>query len=214
MILYVFLLFAAIWVFAAYRVLVHNEDDRPPKTPLAKRIQALKDQRQHQNLINQIESESNAPSTTISDPPAQLPSEKPTDVSGDNMGCIWPPVGPDGAYPCGSDHLPYTNLEVPKFWTPLDEDYPSWRSYVNGEETIFIMIASYRDFQCRETITSAFSRASHPERLFIGAVDQVIPGDIGCLDLEKPCSEDPNQVSQHQHIHVQYLIFTVMRISR
>lgn len=50
---------------------------------------------------------------------------------------------------------------------------------VNGQETIFLMIASYRDFQCRETIESAYRMADHPERLFVGAVDQVVPGDIG-----------------------------------
>ena len=55
------------------------------------------------------------------------------------------------------------------------------------------MIASYRDFQCRETITSAYMRSDHPERLFIGAVDQTVPGDIGCLDIEIPCSQDSSQ---------------------
>eukprot|EP01035_Chromulina_nebulosa_P021023 gene21023-27246_t len=55
------------------------------------------------------------------------------------------------------------------------------------------MIASYRDFQCRETIASAFNKADHPERLFVGAVDQVVAGDIGCLDNEVPCSINPDQ---------------------
>ena len=64
---------------------------------------------------------------------------------------------------------------------------------VNGEETIFLMIASYRDFQCRETITSAYNRSDHPERLYVGAVDQVVPGDIGCLDVDPPCSVNPDQ---------------------
>ncbi|CAM9100166.1 unnamed protein product, partial [Ectocarpus fasciculatus] len=56
------------------------------------------------------------------------------------------------------------------------------------------MIASYRDFQCRETITKAFLRADDPSRLFIGAVDQIVAGDIGCLTMEVPCSQDPSQV--------------------
>jgi hypothetical protein len=55
------------------------------------------------------------------------------------------------------------------------------------------MIASYRDFQCRETIASAFAKSDHPERLFVGAVDQIVPGDIGCLDVAVPCSKDPSQ---------------------
>lgn len=88
-----------------------------------------------------------------------------------------------------------TQLKVPKFWEP-DNSIPLEQqgSKVNGVETIFLMIASYRDFQCRETITSAFSRADHPEALFIGAVDQVTEGDIGCTTLDIPCSENPDQV--------------------
>ena len=60
---------------------------------------------------------------------------------------------------------------MPRFWEPpKNEDLFKMGSRVNGEETIFLMIASYRDFQCRETITSAFKRADHPERLFIGTI--------------------------------------------
>jgi hypothetical protein len=36
------------------------------------------------------------------------------------------------------------------------------------ERTIFIAIASYRDFQCRFTVESAFKRAKHPERIRVG----------------------------------------------
>ena len=110
----------------------------------------------------------------------------------------WPPVlsdqttMPDGD---GYDIMPMIDLKVPRFFLPKEgEDYNKVGSKVNGEETIFLMIASYRDFQCRETITSAYSRADHPERLYIGAVDQVVPGDIGCLDLDVPCSEDSSQM--------------------
>jgi hypothetical protein len=45
----------------------------------------------------------------------------------------------------------------------------------------------------RETITSAYKKSDHPERLFIGAVDQTIAGDTGCLDLAIPCSQDNTQ---------------------
>ena len=94
----------------------------------------------------------------------------------------------------GYDTLKLTGLQVPRFWEAKPgEDLNKVGSKVNGEETIFLMIASYRDFQCRETIASAFNKADHPERLFIGAVDQISEGDVGCLDLEVPCSEDPNR---------------------
>ncbi len=108
----------------------------------------------------------------------------------------WPPVAADGSIPSkdGFDIMPIIDLKVPKFWVPKpDQDWNQVGSKINGEETIFLMIASYRDFQCRETITSAFMRADHPERLFIGAVDQVVAGDTGCLDIEIPCSVDNTQ---------------------
>jgi len=111
----------------------------------------------------------------------------------------WPPVQPDGSIAPdeGEDTMPLIGLKVPRFWEAppgtTDAELNVMGSKVNGEETIFLMIASYRDFQCRETITSAFSRADHPERLFVGAVDQTVPGDVGCLDLEVPCEQDPSQ---------------------
>jgi hypothetical protein len=109
----------------------------------------------------------------------------------------WPPVRPDGTIPAedGYDIMTLTELQVPKFWSP-DESIPLEKqgAKVNGIQTIFLMIASYRDFQCRETITSAFKRADHPEALFIGAVDQLSDGDIGCTTLDVPCEDDPTQM--------------------
>lgn len=109
---------------------------------------------------------------------------------------MWPPVLSDLTIPeeDGFDNMPYSGLKVPRFWEPSGDVLKSG-SKVNGEETIFLMIASYRDFQCRETITSAFAKADHPERLFIGAVDQIAPGDkdLGCLDIAVPCDQNPNQ---------------------
>jgi Glycosyltransferase (GlcNAc) len=109
----------------------------------------------------------------------------------------WPPVGLNGSIPSneGYDIMPLTGLKVPRFWVAPDGvDINKIGTKVNNFETIFLMIASYRDFQCRETIISAFSRCDHPERLFVGAVDQFVPGDIGCAQVDTPCHIDPNQV--------------------
>ena len=109
---------------------------------------------------------------------------------------VWPPVQHDGTILAtdGIDIMPVIGLKVPRFYLPDSEsEMNKVGSKVNGQETIFLMIASYRDFQCRETITSAYMRSDHPERLFIGAVDQVVPGDIGCLDIDIPCSVDDTQ---------------------
>jgi hypothetical protein len=90
--------------------------------------------------------------------------------------------------------MPILGIKVPRFWGAVPgTDLNTIGSKVNNEETILLMIASYRDFQCRETIESAFTRADHPERLFVAAVDQVVDGDIGCLDLEVPCSQNSEQ---------------------
>jgi hypothetical protein len=80
----------------------------------------------------------------------------------------WPPVQPDGSILPneGTEIMPITGLAVPRFWEAAPgSDLDKLDDRVNGHETIFLMIASYRDFQCRETIASAFSRADHPERL-------------------------------------------------
>ena len=52
-------------------------------------------------------------------------------------------------------------------------------------ETIFLAIASYRDFQCADTVESAFARATHPERIRVTVVDQTRAG------VDKPCSAPP-----------------------
>ena len=84
--------------------------------------------------------------------------------------------------------------KLPPFWKPSPHlDLDSTGTTVNGEPTIFLMVASYRDFQCRETITSALSRATHPDRVVVAAVEQNAAGDVGCTTPSKPCEEDPTQ---------------------
>jgi len=70
-------------------------------------------------------------------------------------------------------------------------------------ETIFVAIASYRDFQCRQTIESAFSRAKYPERLRIAVVDQYVHNfeqnnpsysEPICSKTDHPCSSHPQQI--------------------
>ena len=40
------------------------------------------------------------------------------------------------------------------------------------ERTIFVAIASYRDFQCRYTVESIFNRAKNPHRIRIGKMNK------------------------------------------
>jgi Glycosyltransferase (GlcNAc) len=63
-----------------------------------------------------------------------------------------------------------------------------------SQRTIYVGIASYRDFECRSTVESIFLRAQHPERIRVGVVDQIVDGeDVLCNDPIVPCTENPNQ---------------------
>lgn len=85
-----------------------------------------------------------------------------------------------------------TEMYLPKFWSlPLHNKQhfsreqamqigtcvqpdPVTGSHTRGDacpmkaRTIFIAIASYRDFECRSTLESAFGAATHPERIRVG----------------------------------------------
>jgi len=61
------------------------------------------------------------------------------------------------------------------------------------DRTIFVAIASYRDWQCRFTIESIFSRAKYPERVRVGVVDQITDGDDQCDVPIKSCDDEPLQ---------------------
>lgn len=85
----------------------------------------------------------------------------------------------------------HTEMFVPHFWSPpihngelmsretamkigscTEPDHEG--NFVRGDKcpeelrTIFVTIASYRDFQCRFTIESAFLRAKNPDRIRVG----------------------------------------------
>lgn len=61
-------------------------------------------------------------------------------------------------------------------------------------ETIFVAVASYRDYQCSTTVESAFSRATHPERIRVAVVNQIHGDDKSCaIPPEGPCELFPHQ---------------------
>jgi len=112
--------------------------------------------------------------------------------------------------------LEIPNMTVPAFYDPPQfEPHGGIRSYlgnygkklmtptqalsvgskVNGLQTIFVAIASYRDFQCRQTVESIFTRATNPERIRVAVIDQIEKEvDVPCSQPESPCDEDPSQV--------------------
>ena len=108
-----------------------------------------------------------------------------------------------------------TKLSVPCFWSDplLNGNLMSSKlatkigTYVDGEtdidpkskglpdeRTIFVGIASYRDWQCRYTVESIFNRAKFPNRIRVGVIDQITQdeGDPSCgIDI-KPCNLYPD----------------------
>ena len=62
-------------------------------------------------------------------------------------------------------------------------------------ETIFVSIASYRDYRCPKTVRQLFNQATYPSRMRVGIVDQIKPGtDLNCAKPERPCSENPDDI--------------------
>ena len=74
-------------------------------------------------------------------------------------------------------------------------------------ETIFVAIASYRDYMCPDTVESAFLRATHPERLRVTVVDQTKAGvDKPCsLPPRGSCDDDPTQMACKFKDNIDYL---------
>lgn len=109
------------------------------------------------------------------------------------------------------------SIDLPKFWSPPvhhNEQFTrpkamqigtcsqpdQFGNYQRGDEcplqqrTIFVAIASYRDWQCKHTVTSIFKRAKHPERIRVAVVDQIVDGDDICDEpISGTCESIPDQ---------------------
>ena len=118
------------------------------------------------------------------------------------------------------------DMSVPKFWVPninlphagerlmtqeealaigskITIPNPDFSTDKSGEkelvlETVFIMIASYRDWQCPRTLESIFTRAKYPERVRVAVVDQMDTTS----GLEIPCGEPPRECDGVNADHV------------
>lgn len=85
----------------------------------------------------------------------------------------------------------FRRVPPPAEYTPYPgTDIDSIGSKVDGRPTIYVSVASYRDSRCTATVESLFERAKHPDRVFVGIVQQNSPGstDADCLRTRKPCS--------------------------
>mmetsp|Transcript_10863 Transcript_10863/g.32151 ORF Transcript_10863/g.32151 Transcript_10863/m.32151 type:complete len:691 (-) Transcript_10863:598-2670(-) len=69
--------------------------------------------------------------------------------------------------------------------------------------TIFVSIASFRDWRCRVTVESAFGRAKYPDRIRVGVVDQIdSDSDPSCDVAIRPCESYPSQALCKFHDHI------------
>lgn len=112
-----------------------------------------------------------------------------------------------------------TIMSFPRYWSPpiagedgtvgslMSRDAATgFGSYVDGardtdwkqkgdpnKRTIFVAVASYRDWQCRYTVESILNTAAFPDRVRVVVVDQIHEGDPSCGVPIKPCEDDPEQ---------------------
>jgi len=84
-----------------------------------------------------------------------------------------------------------------QFWKPAPGvDPDALRSELEGQPTIFVSIASYRDSLCHNTLEEALKWADYPRRLVFGVVEQNAlheAPELRCDYTPKPCSEEPSQ---------------------
>lgn len=60
-------------------------------------------------------------------------------------------------------------------------------------ETIYVTIASYRDYRCPHTVEALFEQAAHPERIRVGVVDQLdLEEDDSCAKPKRSCKKHPD----------------------
>lgn len=61
---------------------------------------------------------------------------------------------------------------------------PNYKKPFSPDATIFVSVSSYRDKECQDTIADMYNKAKHPERVFAGICEQVVPGSEsleGCI---------------------------------
>lgn len=58
---------------------------------------------------------------------------------------------------------------------------PRYNGNVGKNRRIFVSVASYRDVECTNTIHDMFTKASHPERVFVGLIQQNKSTDPDCV---------------------------------
>jgi [Skp1-protein]-hydroxyproline N-acetylglucosaminyltransferase len=81
-------------------------------------------------------------------------------------------------------------------------------------ETIYVTIASYRDYRCPHTVEALFQQATYPERIRVGVVDQIDKKDKHiCGTPERDCKEHPNDtICKYSHLIDTYTMDAKMAV--
>eukprot|EP00927_Polykrikos_kofoidii_P072694 TRINITY_DN6878_c0_g1_i1.p1 TRINITY_DN6878_c0_g1~~TRINITY_DN6878_c0_g1_i1.p1 ORF type:complete len:698 (+),score=95.74 TRINITY_DN6878_c0_g1_i1:175-2268(+) len=82
-------------------------------------------------------------------------------------------------------------IDVSKLDTPRRPPPPQHSTERNAQVKILVLIASYRDFMCGNTLKDLFRQAKYPDRVIAGIVDQYDSSDDqSCMDIY--CKLEPN----------------------
>lgn len=86
-----------------------------------------------------------------------------------------------------------TLLLHPSSWSPISKEHV----IADGEETIFVSVASYRDDDCSQTLKSMYANAKYPQRIFAGVCQQNKAGEAKeeCVDPNLPWRQNVRVIS-------------------
>jgi UDP-GlcNAc:polypeptide alpha-N-acetylglucosaminyltransferase len=77
-------------------------------------------------------------------------------------------------------HTPHEVMQAPQTFHPKPSVSTLPLDLTSG--TIFVSIASFRDAECSATLVDLFAKAEHPERIFVGVVEQFdVETDLRCI---------------------------------
>lgn len=79
------------------------------------------------------------------------------------------------------DHMDKGRLNRPEDGDKANEKIPLSNS-TKRVETIYVSVASFRDDECSEMIWDMYTKADHPQAVFVGLIEQHFPNEKSCLD--------------------------------
>ena len=82
----------------------------------------------------------------------------------------------------------------------------SYKEYQEGQESIYISIATLGDHACPITINDIFNKAKYPHNLYVGIYQQNQDGDPDCLAMLNQCNSDSPQQILHDELGLIFIL--------